>query len=437
MKQLLRHSILVAWVIILLPVYLVAQASYPGENRDSIVLSEESTLSDYLAYAGLHSAELEAAFHRWQAALERIPQVRSLPDPHFSYRYFIREIETRVGPQRQAFEISQMFPWFGKLDLAGDVATEAARAAQQRYEAVKWKLFLEVKDAYYEYYYLRRSIAIARENVELLRHLESVARTRYTAAAGAHPDVIRAQVELGRLEDRLNSLLDLQGPVIARLNAALNRPVEAHLPAPRPFEASDVPVQDGQLLEWLEQANPRLQALDHEVAGYRKAEDLARKQYAPDLTLGLTYTDVGHSARASAFGDNGKDAVGAMLSLNIPLWRGKYSAAVREARANRLATLRERTDATNTLQSQLKMAIYRYRDAERKLDLYGNALVPKATESLKVAEQAFRTGDTSFLDLVDAQRTYLEFELALERARADREQSLARMEMLVGRNIAP
>ncbi|MHC4518167.1 MAG: TolC family protein, partial [Planctomycetota bacterium] len=262
------------------------------EDRLLPQLSDESILSDYLLYAAFNNPELEAAFHRWKAALERVPQAKALPDPRFSYRYFIREIETRVGPQRQAFEISQMFPWFGKLDLAGDVAMEAARAAQQRYEAVKLKLFFEVKDAYYEYYYLARSIDVTRENVELLTHLESVARTRYQTTVGSHPDVIRAQVELGKLEDRFNSLNDLRGPVIARLNAALNRPIEAVLPAPRQFEPSHVSANDRQLLELLEKSNPQLSALDHEAEGYRSETELAGKQYSPDITVGLNYVDV-------------------------------------------------------------------------------------------------------------------------------------------------
>ena len=46
-------------------------------------------LSDYLAQAALKNPELEAAFHRWKAALEKIPQVRALPDPRFTFAYFI------------------------------------------------------------------------------------------------------------------------------------------------------------------------------------------------------------------------------------------------------------------------------------------------------------------------------------------------------------
>ena len=135
----------------------VEETQYVAENQiytpqDLPALNEESTVSDYLAYAALNNPGLEAAFNRWKAALEKVPQVRSLPDPKFTYSYFIKEVETRAGPQRHKFSLAQMFPWFGKLDLQGDVALEAANAERQRYEAFKLKLFFKVKDAYCEYY---------------------------------------------------------------------------------------------------------------------------------------------------------------------------------------------------------------------------------------------------------------------------------------------
>ena len=81
------------------------------------------------------------------------------------------------------------------------------------------------------------------------------------------------------------------------------------------------------------------------------------------------------------------------------------------------------------------MVLYHFRDAERKIDLYGDALLPKTRESLKVTESGFRSGSGSFTDLIDAQRILLEFALSYERALADRSQSLAKLEMLVGQEI--
>ena len=412
----------------------IATASIEHEPRLPN-LTESSKLSDYLAYAALNNPGLEAAFNRWKAALERIPQVKALPDPKFNYLYYVQEVETRVGPQRHGLGIAQVFPWFGKLKLRGDVATEAAHVARKRYDAVKLKLFFEVKDAYYEYYYLAKSVAITRENVNLVTHLESVARSRYRAAAGRHPDVVRAQVEIGKLEDRYQSLLDLRQPVVARLNAALNRPAEADIPWPSEISVADVNAVDAELLVELTAENPELQALDLEIGRSRRAIELAKKDYYPDFNFGLNFIETDSSSVGSP-PDDGKDPVIAMMSLNLPLWRDKYDAGVREARALYYAARQDKKEKTNSLSSDLKVASYRLRDAERKIDLYGDALLPKARESLKVTESGYLATTGSFTDLIDAQRIFLEFALAYERALADHAQSIAKLEMLVGREIS-
>jgi outer membrane protein TolC len=411
-----------------------AKASVPDTPRLP-ELTESSGLSDYLTYAALNNPGLEAAFNRWKAALERVPQVKALPDPRFTYMYYIQEVETRVGPQNQGLGIAQAFPWFGKLSLRGDVATEAANAVRKRYDAVKLKLFFEVKDAYYEYYYLARSVAVTKDNITLVKRLEGVARSRYKAAVGRHPDVVRAQVEIGKLEDRYRTLLDLRQPIVARLNAALNRPVEADIPWPSEISVQDVNVADKELLAELMAGNPELQALDFEIDRNKRAIELAKKDYYPDINLGLNFIDTGSSSVGNP-PDNGKDPVIAMISLNLPLWHEKYDAGVREARARYYAARQDRTEKTNSLSSQLKLALYRFRDSERKIDLYGDALLPKARESLKVTESAYWGTTGSFTDLIDAQRIFLEFALAYERALSDHAQSLAKLEVLVGREIS-
>jgi hypothetical protein len=70
------------------------------DEKEQITLTESSSLEDYLAYGALNNPGLQAAFQEWQAALERIPQVRALPDPRLTFAYLIREVETRVGPRQ-------------------------------------------------------------------------------------------------------------------------------------------------------------------------------------------------------------------------------------------------------------------------------------------------------------------------------------------------
>ena len=261
---------------------------YPSDDHEAAPttlpeINEQSTLSDYLACAALNNPGLKAAFERWKASVERIPQVKALPDPRFNYAYFIQSVETRVGPQRQMFGISQTFPWFGKLGLRGDQAIEAANAEKERYEAAKLKLFYQVKNAYYEYYFLARAIAVTGENLELLRRLEDVVRTRYASGAAAYADVIRAQVELGKLEDSLRTLQDLRVPISAKLDAALDRPGKEILPWPGHVVEEKANFSDEQLMGWLREGNPSLKAQDFAAAKEQVSIDLAKKDYLPDV----------------------------------------------------------------------------------------------------------------------------------------------------------
>ena len=409
----------------------------PAEQDESGLpeLTDTSTLSDYLAYAALNNPGLEAAFNRWKAALERAPQVRALPDPRFTYRFYIQEVETRVGAQQQAFGISQKFPWFGKLELRGYAALEAADAERKRYEANKLKLFYQIKDVYHEYYYLWRGIAILKENIQLLKNIERILRTRYKVAAASHPSVIRAQVELGKLDDRMRTLEDLRGPIVARLNAALNRPAGTPLPWPKAIEDQQVSITDDELLAWMTQSNPQVGALDFEIARRKHQIELAKKDYFPDITLGMDYIDTAKSTGGRHPSSDGKDAIIAMVSVNIPIWWEKLSAGVREADHRHRAAIHEKAQAINALSADVKLAAYRFRDADRRIDLYGDTLLPKARESIKATDAAFRAGKASFTDLIDAERVLLEFALAHERALADKGQRLAELEMLVGKEI--
>ncbi|MHC5113077.1 MAG: TolC family protein, partial [Planctomycetota bacterium] len=411
-------------------------AAPPDESpRAAPVLDEHATLDDYLRYAALNNPGLEAMFQDWKAAVERAPQVRALPDPRFTYGYYLGEVETRVGPMRHSVSLSQTFPWFGKLQDREDAAARHANAAYQRFEAARLALFLRVEAAYNELFFLRKSIDIAEENLELLTQFERVARTRYRVAAAGHPDVIRVQVELGALEDRLLRLRDLRAPYAARLNATLNRPPGADVPWPASVSERVLDDDGAMLFEVLRERSPELIALQEEIERERIGAEIARKDGLPDVTAGLAYTFVDERGDV-AIAENGDDAVLATVSVNLPIWREKYDAGVREALARRLAAAGRRGEAVNRLASELQEALFEHEDARRRVGLYRDTLIPKATESLQASLGAFEQGKSDFLDLVDTQRTLLEFQLALERALVDRATSYARLERLVGADLA-
>ena len=185
-------------------------------------LDEKSTLDDYIRYALLNNPGLRASFERWKASLESVEPASTLPDPKFTYSNYIKEVETRVGAQKQSLSLAQTFPWFGKLDLSGGIALQAANAEQQRYEASKLALIYRVKEIYYEYCYLAQAINITKDNMILVTYFESVARAKYKGGTGLQNAVIKTQVELGKLENRLASLEDSIMPITAKLNIVMS-----------------------------------------------------------------------------------------------------------------------------------------------------------------------------------------------------------------------
>lgn len=397
------------------------------------MLTELDTLPEYLAYAALHNAGLEAAFNRWRASLERVPQVKALPDPKFTYGYYVREVETRTGPQNQRFGFGQTFPWFGKLSLRGDKAAEAANAAHASFQAEKLRVFYEVKKVFFEYYFLRQAISITEDNIDLLKSLERVAQAKVRAGSDTS-GVLKAQVEIGKLEDQIKTLRELRQPLVTQLNAALNIPTTTMLPWPNEVMSEDIVLSAPLLLEKITHGNPELRALAHKAKEEELGIDLARKEFYPDFTLGVDYIETGSSINPGLT-DSGKDPIIAMFSINVPLWQGKYRAGLKEASNRRDAALNTLENRENNILSQLQLALYQFEDSERKIGLYRDTLLPLATNSLGVAQESYESGGADFLELIDAQRLLLEFQLAYERAFTNRQKAFAEIEMLIGSEI--
>jgi outer membrane protein, heavy metal efflux system len=405
-------------------------------KEPDLVLSEDATFDDYVRYAVRHNPGLEAAFYRWRAALERVPQVTTLPDPQASFGIVIDQVDESSEYNGERYSISQMFPWFGKLKLSGDVALEEARAEARRFEAVRLQLIGQVGQAYFEYAYLHQAIAIARENLELLIRLESVARAIYRAGGVSLSDVNRAQVEIGRVEDQVNSLEDLLGAAIAELNAVLGRPAHAYLPPVTAGSSAktviDLPdYSDEQWIALAKESNPELAAARHDATRQGHAIELARKNYFPDFTIGVEYAREG-TYRMAARDGGGSDLIAASVSVNLPIWRKKYDAGTREMMARFAEANRQVRSREDNLEAELKRALFSYRDSRRKVELYGGTLLSKANQSLAITEAAYRAGDAGFSDLIDAQRVLLEFALAHQRAAADCARAFTRIHALVG-----
>lgn len=415
-------------------VVLVVLGSFAGASQGNDA-NDLVRLEDYLRDAAMNNASLKVSFQIWKAAVESVPQAKALPDPKFTYGYFIREVETRVGPQKHKFDLMQTFPWFGVIKARTDHAAANAKAAYKRYEAKKLELFQQVKHAFYEFSYLARAIEITNESLDNIRDYEEVVRIKYITAGSSHPDLIRAQVELVIIDDRLNSLKDLRPAITTRLNSILNRPASAHLPWPEAPKGELISIEFAQLLSLIIANNPDLRAVDHQIEAMRSREILAKKKSYPNIGLGVSYIDTAHAV-ASGVSDSGRDPVIAMVSLNLPIWRESYKAAERQAKAELVKTRHDKVQLENTLGANARQLLYEMDDTARKIRLYRGIVIPKTNEMVAASETAYGAGTIDFLSLIDAQDKLLKYELLYERAIAENAQGLAKLERIAGTSLS-
>tara|TARA_R110002072_G_scaffold42064_13_gene118267 strand:+ start:60095 stop:61345 length:1251 start_codon:yes stop_codon:yes gene_type:complete len=393
-----------------------------------------STPESFIRYALYHSPTVEQAYQQWRVASERLPQVRSLPDPRLSVGFFLDEVETRVGPQQAKVGLQQTFPWIGKLRDREDAAAKAALAAWYQYQQAQLEVVEQVQQALWGLVYLDEATKITQGNYALLESFEAVVRARYRVGAGSHPELIKVQVELGLLSDRLAGLEAQRPSQVAGLNALLNRPPGATI-EPGIQLADSVVSDDAQhAIDVARDWSPVLHMIEERIERARINTRLAQKERYPDLTAGIDYI-VTDEAANPAIAESGDDPIMLSFGINLPIWSEKYDALERESIAQRLSISRELDSTINQLSAQIHQAWFEHTDADRRVRLYEDSLIPKAQESLSASLAGFRTGDSEFLDLLDTQRTLLEFGISAQRARADRGKALATLNRLVGRPV--
>lgn len=396
----------------------------------TLAAGELSSLADHVAYGVGHNPGLKASHLKYQAALEKIPQARALPDPRVMVTHFVDEIQTRTGPQQNQVFVSQMFPWFGKLRLRGAVASKEAEAIEHAYEAEVLMLARDIGLAYYDYAYLGESTRITREVLELLEELEDTVREKVRGGGDLAP-LLRLEVELARTRDTLQGLEKQRASLSADLNALLGRR-DAGL---EPWPAAP-PIQRGGtkrsvLVQQLLAENPELKALESRIGKAAEAVALAKKSPIPDPTIGVGVFDTRDALNPSMSG-SGDDPWAFQISFSVPLGMKKYKAERREAEANYEAAKQALTDRENQMLAQLERSLWDLAEVEERIALYDETLLPKARQAVEVTASSYTADRATILDFIDSERTLLEIERTFQRAVADHYKSHVRLQTLTG-----
>jgi len=377
-------------------------------------------MTNFLEFAMLNSPTVEAAYEDWAASVERITVARSVPDPKLTFQAYIEDSLTSLMPG-----LMQDIPGPGKLGAAAQVATAESRSKYYAFESAVLQAAYNFKTAYYNIYFLDERIRINRHTLNLLVDLENVARAQNDAGKGTLQDVYRAQMERDQLKADIANLEDSRQPLYAQFKAALGlRRDQADPPLPNAFESTPLDLNADDLLATAFVRNPQLKEAEAEVRFAEASIARARKSKTPDFSAGLqaeVYTPPFYWPQAS---------------MTLPIWRDKIAAQIAAEQAEKRAAKARLSAAQIAVTVDFASRTYDYREATRNLELLETKLIPKARRSLDLARASYLSGQVDFFNLMDAQRSLLNFQLQEVQERTRREITLAGLSLNIA-GIAP
>lgn len=470
MKKIKIYFLLAAMVLL----------NIPAHSQDTII-----ELNTYLEFAAKNNPQVKVAFNQYLAALEKVPQVGTLPDPQLTFGLFIKPMQLLGGNQVADLQLMQMFPWFGTLKSAKDEAAMMAKAKFEAFNATKAELFFQVKSSWYQMQKYDQEIKLVVDNIELLESLEKLALIKFQYAGvdaatsgsnsmntnqgssmnnsssgmngmqsqqsgksmststgtsasmaggmeskgGGLQDVLRVKMEILDQQNRLALLTDQKRTEAIKFNAMLNRELNLPIELSDSLFAKQLPAENLAIADSIMNNNAMLLMLASETESYAQMEQKAKKMGQPMFGLGLNYMPI-QQREGNTSPMNGNDMFMPMLSVSLPIYRKKYTAMQSEARLMQEAGNQQIAELKNNLLVQYRQYVQNLNDAERRIVLYKEQenLARKTTDLLL---SGFATSGNNYEEVLRMQLKVLDYGFDHIQAIVDYNTTIAMAEMLM------
>ncbi|MBZ5553621.1 MAG: TolC family protein [Acidobacteriia bacterium] len=389
-------------------------------------------LEDLIAEALTNNPEIQAAERMVDAKRAISPQQRTLPDPVISGGWMGNivppfSIQTGDPSSARVLSLSQEIPFPGKLALRGRIADTEADAERWSYERSKHAVISNLKQTYYELAFIEKSIQTVEKDKDLLEKLAKIAEARYSVGKGMQQDVIRAQVEISRLLERLTLLEQRRGVAQSMLCSLLNRPPDGPLGIPAEVTKTEVSYSLSELEGIAEAHAPDLKSQEREIDKSQLALNLAKKEYYPDFGVGFTYFN--RPQLPEMYGVN--------FTAKVPLyfWK-KQRYGVEEAASGVMSEKKKAEAVRANLFFRVKDQYLAMKASERLMDLYSKAIVPQSTLALDSSLSGYQVGNIDFLSMLSNFLTVLDYELNYYDSLTNYQKAVARLEEVLGASLS-
>jgi outer membrane protein, heavy metal efflux system len=376
-------------------------------------------LEDVLAYASDHRQEIVAARARARAFEQRPEIVSALEDPMVMPS--IDHLPFMLHGVDASLMIEQRFP----LSRVRGHRQRAAEADARRLRAESVRVVQDVQlDAARSFLMLRERREMARildEQVALARQFVSAAAARYASGTGNQPEVLRAEVEVARLEGSNRAIRAEVDGGEAMLNASLGRPVDAVVPALATPVVREPPT-------WSEVRQVSLRLRPELEAG--RAE-IGRAQ-AEISAMGSMYWPMAMIRTGPAYTMTDKWGWMLTLGVSVPIWRGKLDAGVREAKAMADMARADLSAMTRMVEGDAATARHQVLAARERVLALRDDVLPRARQSMDPSIAAYASGTMPLVSVLDAAQALWSIEAELVSAELELGLAWARLHRAQG-----
>ncbi len=394
---------------------VVALGGIPLARADSApVLS----LSRAEAMALQQDPAVAASLARAEALEADSVAAGQLPDPKFRtglYNLPLDDFDIERNPTTQLrLGLQQRFPRGDTRKYRAAKKRSLAELERRRAVLERLRIRRDLRKTYLDAWYQAGALRILRDSRRLFENLTDITEVQYGSGSSSQQDVLRAELELSRLDDRITRVQSMEEQARAKLSrwvgqAAWNRLDEN---TPRIPTAPDRQVIASKLAD-----HPELRVQQARIEALQQDVGLARAQYKPGWMVGAEYR--------KRFGDNPDgsdraDMAAVMLSVDVPLFTEKRQD-------KRLAASKKRLAAADLDQANIRRKLLerlardesaRQRLRER-LARYENRLQEEAEQNAAAALQAYQSGTADFTALMRARITELDIHVQALKLRTD------------------
>ena len=351
---------------------------------------------------------VEAARNVYEAARAQAQQAGALPDPELEVEFAeVPELGSLSEYGERTIELSQRvelpLKWWHRLQ-AGRQHAEATRLAV--FEMTKLDITLQAKQAYDRIALQKSLLQHAQQDLDLAQNILRQADIRFEAGDVPQLDVMRASVEVGRATNRLTAAKNDLSVAKTSLNALLARPLQT------PFALADSlvyrPVEThlDQLTAAALKQRPDLAGTELQLKALQSQQAAATAAYWPDLNVGL-----GRQQRHEG-GGHEENSWKVRFGIEIPLWAFSRQRGERaEAKAEVAKVVAERDVVRYQVLLETEQAYLDLNTAEEQVALFQDQILPEAERAFEVAGRSYDEGKLTYLELLEAQRTWIETQI--------------------------